>query len=163
MADTGGITAGNLIGTGTTVADTCVDLGQTSTASVVANTGIIGRALTTASATQAASVLLFPQFGAGTNRLVVCGATAACPSTFQPLRVVQGTGTLASGTPSTYAVTTISPAFTSSSTYTCVAQDTTTIANNIGVLAAGYVSGSAVTFTGPNTNTDGFRWACYGY
>ncbi len=34
------------------------------------------------------------------------------------------------------------------------AQDETTVANNIGVLTAGYVSTSAVTFTGPNTNTD---------
>lgn len=79
------------------------------------------------------------------------------------MRTVRGTGTLASGSPSTLAVTGMTPPFTSSSTYTCVAQDTTTIANNIGVLAAGYVSGSAVTFTGPNTNTDGFRYSCTGY
>jgi hypothetical protein len=96
--------------------------------------------------------------------LVDCATTAACPSTAEtPVHTVIGRGTLATGSPSTYAVTTISPAFTGANTYVCTAQDTTTIANNIGVLAAGYVSGSAVTFTGPNTNTDGFRFTCVGY
>lgn len=96
--------------------------------------------------------------------LVDCATTAACPSTAQTtLHTVVLRGTLSSGSPSTYAVTTISPAFTSSTSYVCTAQDTTTIANNIGVLTAGYVSGSAVTFTGPNTNTDTFRAVCTGY
>lgn len=100
----------------------------------------------------------------GTSSLADCAATAACPSTAQTaLRIVMGRGTLSSGTPSTYAVTTISPAFTSTTSFQCVAQDTTTIANNIGVLTAGYVSTSAVTFTGPNTNTDTFRFVCAGY
>jgi hypothetical protein len=79
------------------------------------------------------------------------------------MRTVIGLGTLTTGSPSTYAVTTISPAFTSSTSYNCYAQDTTTIASNIGVLTAGYVSGSAVTFTGPNSNTDTFRFYCVGY
>jgi hypothetical protein len=92
-----------------------------------------------------------------------CSSTAACKAAIVGLKVVQGSGNLASGSPSTFAVTGISPAFTSASTFTCTAQDTTTIANNIGVLAAGYVSGSAVTFTGPNTNTDGFKYSCVGY
>lgn len=91
-----------------------------------------------------------------------CGATGTCANTVQQVRVVTGTGTLVTGTPSTFAVTAISPAFTSSSTYRCFAQDTTTIAVNIGVLTAGYVSGSAVTFTGPDTNTNTFRYWCVG-
>lgn len=95
---------------------------------------------------------------------VDCAATAACPSTSQPaMHQVIGRGTLVSASPSTYAVTTMTPAFTSTTSYTCVAQDTTTIANNIGVLTAGYVSGTAVTFTGPNTNTDTFRFVCTGF
>lgn len=99
-----------------------------------------------------------------TSSLADCATTAACPSTAATaLHVVIGRGTLATGSPSTDAITTISPAFTSATTYSCVAQDSTTIANNIGVLSAGYVSGSAVTFTGPNTNTDGFRFTCIGY
>lgn len=65
VADTGGITAGNLVGAGTTVASTCVDLGQTAVSSVAPNIAILGRALTTATATNAASILLFPQTGAG--------------------------------------------------------------------------------------------------
>ena len=92
-----------------------------------------------------------------------CGSTAACKATVVALRTVQGSGTLVTGSPSTFAVTGISPAFTSASTFTCTAQDTSTVANNIGVLAAGYVSASAVTFTGPNTNTDGFKYQCSGY
>lgn len=92
-----------------------------------------------------------------------CGATATCSATAATSqKVVTGSGTLVSGTPSTFALTGISPAFTSSSTFLCNAVDTTTAANNIGVLTAGYVSGSAVTFTGPNTNTDTFRYSCVG-
>ncbi len=113
-------------------------------------------------------VLVTPALGVAsitslTGLLVDCASTAACPSTARAMRLVQGIGLLATGSPSTYAVTTISPAFTGSTTYNCTAQDVTTIANNIGVLAAGYVSGSAVTFTGPNTNTDTFRFSCIGY
>lgn len=96
--------------------------------------------------------------------LIDCATTAACPSTAEtPVHIAIGRGTLASGTPSTYAVTTLSPAFTSTTSFTCTAEDTTTIANNVGVLSAGYVSGTAVTFTGPATNTDGFRFSCVGY
>jgi len=183
VADTGGITAGNLIGAGTTVADTCVDLGTALVNAVAPNIQIIGRANTTSLATATSAITLFWETGAGyaatgtgnyvrataptllnpLGLLVSCGTTAACPSTARALKVVQGSGTLVSGTPSTYAVTTISPAFTSASTYTCTAQDTTTVANNIGVLTAGYVSGSAVTFTGPATNTDTFNFVCVGY
>lgn len=30
-------------------------------------------------------------------------------------------------------------------------------------LTVGYVSGSTVTFSEPNRNTDAFRWVCVGY
>lgn len=109
------------------------------------------------------AALTTPAISAPTGIVVDCATTAACPSTARGLRMVQGIGTLNSGTPSTYAVTTISPAFTGTTTYNCYAQDATTVANNIGVLTAGYVSGTAVTFTGPNTNTDVFRFYCIGY
>jgi hypothetical protein len=94
-----------------------------------------------------------------------CGSTATCGASniSATLKVVVGIGQLVSSSPSTFQVTAMSPAFTSTTSYTCVAQDVTTIANNIGVLTAGYVSGSAVTFTGPNTNTDTFRYTCVGY
>ena len=93
-----------------------------------------------------------------------CGSTGTCShSAIGTVLVVQGYGTLNTGSPSTLAVTGMSPAFTNTTSYTCTAQDTTTIAVNIGVLTAGYVSGSAVTFTGPNSNTDTFRYTCIGY
>ena len=94
-----------------------------------------------------------------------CGSTTTCAATntSSSYKVVRGTAALSTGSPSTAAVTGISPAFTSATSYTCVAQDATTIANNIGVLTAGYVSGSAVTFTGPNTVTDAFRYVCTGF
>lgn len=104
-----------------------------------------------------------PTITAPVGIIIDCATTAACPSTARGLHMVQGIGLMATGSPSTYAVTTLSPAFTGATTYSCYAQDVTTIANNIGVLTAGYVSGSAVTFTGPNTNTDTFRFACVGY
>lgn len=112
--------------------------------------------------TMTSAVLTTPAISAPTGIVVDCASTAACPSTARGLRMVQGLGTLNSGTPSTYAVTTMT-AFTGTTTYNCYAQDTTTIANNIGVLTAGYVSATAVTFTGPNTNTDTFRFYCIGY
>lgn len=92
-----------------------------------------------------------------------CGATTTCANTnATSIRVIIGSGQLSTGSPSTFVMTGISPAFTSASTFTCNAIDTTTAANNISVLTAGYVSGSAVTFTGPNTNTDTFRYSCVG-
>tara|TARA_R110000868_G_scaffold8963_1_gene45413 strand:+ start:36 stop:710 length:675 start_codon:yes stop_codon:yes gene_type:complete len=113
--------------------------------------------------TMTSASLTTPVISAPTGIAIDCGATAACPDTARGLRMVQGVGTLVTGSPSTYAVTAISPAFTGTTTYNCFAQDTTTIATNIGVLTAGYVSTSAVTFTGPNTTTDTFRWYCIGY
>ncbi len=94
-----------------------------------------------------------------------CATTTSCSHTNEStaLKVVFGSVALTSGSPSTAAVTGISPAFTSSSTFHCTASDATTIANNVGVLTAGYVSGSAVTFTGPNTVTDSVRYVCVGY
>jgi hypothetical protein len=94
-----------------------------------------------------------------------CASSATCAATNigPTLKVVTGIGLLVTGSPSTFAVTGMSPAFSAAADYTCVAQDVTTVANNIGVLTAGYVSGSAVTFTGPNTNTDTFRYTCIGY
>lgn len=92
-----------------------------------------------------------------------CGATTTCANTVATkIQIFTGTGQLVTGSPSTFALTAMSPAFTSTSTFVCNAIDITTAANNISVLSAGYVSGSAVTFTGPNTNTDSFRYTCVG-
>lgn len=94
-----------------------------------------------------------------------CGTSAgACSNTAtsSTLRIITGTAAATSASPSTVAITGISPAFTSATSYRCVAQDTTTAANVFSVLSAGYVSGSAVTFTGPNTLTDTIRYICIG-
>lgn len=155
------------------------NLNQTNANWVIANTNftnlntVFGVATGTPTGTGAlvlanTPTLITPVLGAATitsltGLAVDCVTTAACPSTARAMRYVQGIGLLATGSPSTYAVTTISPAFTSSTSFNCYAQDVTTIATNIGVLTAGYVSGSAVTFTGPNTNTDTFRFYCAGY
>ena len=124
---------------------------------------VLGSATATPTGTGAVVLGTGPTITAPVGIIVDCATTAACPSTARALHMVQGIGLLATGSPSTYAVTTISPAFTGTTTYSCIAQDVTTIANNVGVLTAGYVSGSAVTFTGPNTNTDTFRFSCVGY
>lgn len=94
-----------------------------------------------------------------------CGTSAgACSTTTTSatLKIVSGTATSTSASPSTVAITGM-PAFTSTATYKCFASNATTAANVFSVLTAGYVSTTAVTFTGPNTLTDVIRWTCIGY
>ena len=94
-----------------------------------------------------------------------CGAAAgACAGTATStiLKIVRGTAPATSASPSTVAITGM-PAFTSTATYSCFAEDATTVGNVFAVLTAGYVSTTAVTFTGPNTLTDVIRWTCIGY
>lgn len=94
-----------------------------------------------------------------------CGTSAgACSQTAvsTTLKMVFGTATSTSASPSTVAITGM-PAFTSSATYKCNASNATTATNDFTVLTAGYVSTTAVTFTGPNTLTDVIRWYCIGY
>ncbi len=94
-----------------------------------------------------------------------CGSAAgACANTnvSTTLKVVTGTATATSASPSTVAITGM-PAFTSTAAMHCFAQDATTAANVFSVLTAGYVSTTAVTFTGPNTLTDVIRWTCIGF
>lgn len=96
----------------------------------------------------------------GTALGISCGATTTCGNTATPLaHIVFGHAPLVSGTPSTAALTGISPAFTSTSTYECTASDNTAQANSILVTK---VSGSAVTFTGPNSSTDTVSYICTG-
>jgi hypothetical protein len=94
-----------------------------------------------------------------------CGTSAgACSvtSTSATVKIVSGTAAATSASPSTVAITGM-PAFTSTATYKCFASNATTPANVFSVLTAGYVSTTAVTFTGPNTLTDTIRWTCVGY
>jgi hypothetical protein len=96
----------------------------------------------------------------GTSLGLGCGTTTTCANTAEPLdHIVRGNAPLVSGTPSVAAVTGISPAFTSTSTYDCTVSNDTTQANPVKVTK---VSGSAVTFTGPNTVTDVVSYICVG-
>lgn len=92
-----------------------------------------------------------------------CGTTTTCSATaITGAQIVYGSAALVSGTPSTAAVTGISPAFTSASSYSCTLNNKTTRANDVSVLVAGYVSGSAFTITGPDTVTDVVNYVCVG-
>lgn len=94
-----------------------------------------------------------------------CGVAAgACTTTVvsPTLKIVMGTATSTSATPSTVAITGM-PAFTATTSYQCYAANATTVANVFAPLTAGYVSTTAVTFTGPNSLTDIIRWTCVGY
>ncbi len=90
-----------------------------------------------------------------------CGASSTCSHTAETgSQIVYGSAPLVSGSPSAVTVTGISPAFTSSSTYSCaVSDDTTAIATG---LVLTYVSGSSFTVTGPATSSDVVSYVCVG-
>ncbi len=100
----------------------------------------------------------------GTVTAQTCGTTTTCShtATGPALKIVYGRVALSSASPSIAAITGISPAFTNNGTYHCVTDDRTDITHPTGVLAAGYVSGSAFTITGPNTVTDTVDYVCTG-
>ena len=90
-----------------------------------------------------------------------CGTTTTCAATGQSnARVVYGSAPLVSGTPSTATVTSISPAFSSSSTYVCTlaGQSAATTA----LFSVANVSGSSFTITGPATATTVVNYICVG-
>ena len=97
-----------------------------------------------------------------TNQFVQsCGTTTTCSHTaLTSPQIVMGSTALVSGTPSTAAVTGISPAFTSASSYVCTvsAQSSATTA----LLSVANVSGSAFTITGPATVTTVINYICAG-
>lgn len=89
-----------------------------------------------------------------------CGTTTICGNTATALmRVVFGSVALSSGTPSTATVTGFSPAFTSTSTFFCMATNATTAADSVKIVNA---SSSSITITGPNTVTDTINYVCVG-
>src|SRR5579863_773899 len=87
---------------------------------------VLGAATGAPTGTGAVVLGTAPNITNPTGLLIDCATTAACPSTPRALmHLVQGIGLLATGSPSTYAVTTLSPAFTGATTYSCYAQDVT--------------------------------------
>jgi Pectate lyase superfamily protein len=89
-----------------------------------------------------------------------CGTTATCAHTnIVGGQIVYGSAPLVSASPSTVTIAGISPAFSSSTSYFCIAQDVTTGTNPVNVAN---VSGSSFTITGPNTVTDTVSYQCTG-
>jgi hypothetical protein len=98
--------------------------------------------------------------GLGTNYF--CGATsgnASCANTATggTARTIGGIATLSSNTA---VISSISPVFTSTSTFTCVADDITTRANPVQVANT---STSSITITNTTGASDVISWVCYGY
>jgi fibronectin-binding autotransporter adhesin len=94
-----------------------------------------------------------------------CGTSAACSPTNEISDwEFYGSVALSSASPSQATVTGLSPAFTSTSTYYCVAipQGATAAIAAAGV-AVSNVSGSSFTLTGPNTVTTVMNYRCRGH
>lgn len=91
--------------------------------------------------------------------VINCGTATACSPIVNTgtFRVVYGQCTASSAT--TCTVTGIAPAFTSSSSYYCVASDGTTAAN--GAFKLTYASSSSFVIT-TTSSSDAFNWMCFG-
>jgi hypothetical protein len=113
----------------------------------------------------AAITTTFPDPGANANVLlavsaVSCGTTTTCAATATPgLKIAFGSVPLTSATPSTAVVTAL-PAFTGTTTFTCVATEQTAQANN--TLKVVNTSATSITITGAATNTDTIGYFCWG-
>lgn len=99
---------------------------------------------------------------------VNCGTSASCTSptmtTGKTLRVVSGTTSLSSGTPSAVTISGMTPGYTSTSTYRCEASPVGgTSAIAAGGAAVNLVSGTSFTITGPDGVTTAIAWSCFGY
>lgn len=94
-----------------------------------------------------------------------CTTTLVCTpgTTTASVKVAYGNASLSSASPSTAAVSGISPVFGATTTMFCTATPVgTTAAIAAGGLAINITSTSAFTVTGPNTVTTNFNWFCIG-
>jgi len=93
------------------------------------------------------------------SSVLYCGTATACSPVFNSgtFRIVYGQCTAAAAT--TCTVTAIAPAFTSSTSYACMASDQTTAAN--GALKITYASSSSFVIT-TSSSSDVFNWMCWG-
>lgn len=103
-----------------------------------------------------------PTTTAGVPVALFCGATTGsttCANTSggATARVFGGIATLASNTA---VISSISPAFTSTSTFVCVANDLTTRANPV---AIANTSSSSITITNTTGASDVINYICFGY
>ncbi len=139
---------------------------------VMTVTGIPGSALAMPGSTSGTTVLQPQAIATGTTSLPTitgslplayfCGATTgsvscANTSTGGTGRVIGGIATLASNSA---VISSISPAFTSTSTYTCTANDLTTRANPVQVANT---SASSITITNTTGASDVINYICIGY
>jgi hypothetical protein len=98
----------------------------------------------------------------GITSAYFCGATSGtttCPNTATAgtARVIGGIATLSSNSA---VISAISPAFTSTATFSCVANDITTRANPVQVVQT---SSSSITITNTTGASDVINWVCIGY
>lgn len=139
---------------------------------VMTVTGVSGSSITFPGSTSGSTVLSPQAIAAGTVGLpkqtgslptaYFCGATSgdsACANaaTGGTARVFGGIATLAANSA---VISGISPAFTSTSTFTCVANDLTTRANPVDVANT---SASSITITNTTGATDVINYICMGY
>ncbi len=135
-------------------------------------TGIAGSSVTFPGSTSGSTVLAPQAIAAGSVTLpkqtgslptaYFCGATsgnAACANTDTggTARVIGGIATLSSNAA---IISSISPTFTSTSTFSCTGQDITTRANPVQVVQT---SSSSVTITNTTGASDVINWQCTGY
>lgn len=135
-------------------------------------TGVTGSSITFPGSTSGSTILIPQAVAAGTVSLpkqtgsiptaYFCGATsgdAACAntSTGGTGRVFSGIATLASNSA---VISSISPAFTSTSTFSCVANDLTTRANPVQIANT---SASSITITNSTGASDVVNYVCVGY
>jgi hypothetical protein len=134
-------------------------------------TGVAGSSITMPGSTSGSTVVQPQAIAAGTAKLPAqsgsiptayfCGATsgnAACANTDTAGtgRMIGGIATLASNSA---VISGISPAFTSTSTFACAGQDTTTITNPVKIVNT---SATSITITNNTGATDTVNWVCYG-
>lgn len=103
-----------------------------------------------------------PTVSAGVPALTFCGATsgnATCANTNSGVtaRVIGGIATLSSNSA---VVSGINPPFSSTSTFSCTSNDTTTVGNPTKVVNT---SASSITITNTTGASDVVAWHCLGY
>lgn len=154
-------------GTNNFAAINATSIGATTLGTVAATTVSASGQITSTQATGSAPLVIASTTPVTTMvvanhaRMQFCGTTVACSHTaLTGSQIVMGSAPLSSGTPSTAVITGISPAFSSNTSYTCLASDVTAITSN--VVAVTYTSGSSFTINGPATVTDTVEYICAG-
>lgn len=134
----------------------------TKTVKINSNSATAGADLTLSNVAAADITVTLPIQAGALPTAYFCGATSGtttCPntSTAGTGRVIGGIATLASNSA---VISAISPAFTGTTTFACVANDLTTRANPVQVANT---STSSITITNTTGASDVINWVCVGY